>query len=227
MPDFADVRDAVRRGDIAAVQRFLDEGWDVNERENWTGADALCVAAGAGNAEMVELLLRYGADPNTHDNDGYFAYGIVAPRRIRELLLAHGFSWGQWQPTGYPPDTVKQLRVLAPRPVTDSWTETVTNTDLFVEHLLVEVPAPQGRLHIVVDVAGHDGYSATPQQPGTHLHRLTAADATPAQATITVHCEQFVGETYVRLFSPSAVDSLDGARTFWLPPYEMYQVARE
>ena len=208
MPDFSDVRDAVRRGDIAAVQRFLDEGWDVNERENWTGADALCVAAGAGNAEMVELLLRYGADPNTHDNDGYFAYGIVAPRRIRELLLAHGFSWGQWQPTGYPPDTVKQLRVLAPRPVT-------------------EVPAPQGSLHIVVDVAGHDGYSATPQQPGTHLHRLTAADATPAQATITVHCEQFVGETYVRLFSPSAVDSLDGARTFWLPPYEMYQVARE
>ena len=208
MPDFSDVRDAVRRGDTAAVQRFLDEGWDVNERENWTGADALCVAAGAGNAEMVELLLRYGADPNTHDNDGYFAYGIVAPRRIRELLLAHGFSWGQWQPTGYPPDTVKQLRVLAPRPVT-------------------EVPAPQGRLHIVVDVAGHDGYSATPQQPGTHLHRLTAADATPAQATITVHCEQFVGETYVRLFSPSAVDSLDGARTFWLPPYEMYQVARE
>lgn len=222
MPDFDDVRNAVRSGDLAALQRFVGEGWDVNERERWTGADALCLAANAGNAEMVELLLRHGADPNTHDNDGYFAYGVLATRRVRELLLAYGFSWGQWQPTGYPPDTVKQLRVLAPRPVSNTWTETVTNGDLFVEHLLVEVPPPAGRLHVTVQVPGHNGYTATMSRPGTELHRLTASDA--AAATITVTCTEFVGETYVRLFSSSAVDALDGARSFWLPDYAMYRI---
>ena len=80
---------------------------------------------------------------------------------------------------------------------------------------------------VTVTVDGRDRYAAPLTAPGHHCHRLTAADAAPEQATVTVHCEQFVGETYVRLFSSSAVDALDGARTFWLPPYELYQVARE
>jgi hypothetical protein len=227
VPDFADIRDAVRRGDHATLQRFLDEGWDVNERERWTGTNALCLAAHAGNAEMVELLLRHGADPNSCDNDGYFAYGVLTSRRIRELLLAHGFSWGQWQPTGYPPDTVAQLRVLAPRePAADRWTETVTNTDLFVEHIVLELPVPAGTATVSVTLDGRESYTATLARPGHERRRLTAADAAAARATVTVHCDRFVGEIYARLFSSAAVDRLEGARTFWLPDYTMYQVAR-
>lgn len=48
MPDFDDVRDAVRRADLGALERLLAAGWGVNA------------------AEMVDLR---------HGNDGYFAYG--------------------------------------------------------------------------------------------------------------------------------------------------------
>jgi hypothetical protein len=214
VPDFDDVRAAVRRGHLGGLERLLAEGWEVNDSEPWTGANALCEAAYAGNAEMVDLLLRHGADPDSHDNDGYFAYGMRTSRRVRELLLAHGFSAGQWQPTGYAPDTVAQLRVLAPRPVSDTWTEAVTGTDLFVEHVTLDVPGPAGGSTVDVTVDGRAAHAAALSTVG---HRLVGLDS--GRATITVHCDRFVGEFYVRLYSSTAVDRLDGPRSFWLPDY--------
>jgi hypothetical protein len=226
VPDLDDIRDAVRRADLAALQRFLDEGWDVNVREPWSGITALQLAAGADNAELVQFLLRHGADPNSCDDDGYFAYDGTS-RRVRELMLAYGFSWGQWQPTGYAPDTVVQLRVLAPRePVADRWTGTVTNTDLFVEHVVLELPVPAGTATVSVTLDDRESYAATLAQPGHERRRLTTEDAVAARATVTVRCRGFVGEFWVRLFSSAGVDRLDGARTFWLPDYTMFQVAR-
>jgi hypothetical protein len=226
VPDFDDVREAVRRADLAALQRFLDEGWDVNERQHWSGRTALQLAAGADNAYVVEFLLRHGADPNSCDNDGYFAYDGTS-WRVRELMLAYGFSWGQWQPREYATDTVAQLRVLAPRePATGNWTETVTNTGLFVEHIVLELPVPVGAATVSVTLDGRESYTATLAAPGHQCQRLTAGDTAAAQAAVTVHCDRFVGEFYVRLFSSTAVDRLEGARTFWRPDYTTYQVAR-
>lgn len=59
------------------MERLIATGWDVNTVQELTGATALNLAAHAGDAAMVGLLLRHGADPNTQDNDGYYAYGVI------------------------------------------------------------------------------------------------------------------------------------------------------
>ena len=223
MDDFSEIRDLVRRGDVPGMERLIASGWDVNTCQYWTGATALNLAAHAGDAGMVELLLRHGADPNTQDNDGYYAYGVVVRQEIRRLLLAYGFSRAIWQPTIYAPDTVVHLRVLAPRePLTRTWAGTVSNGDLFVEHLLMAVPRPGGRVEVAVALDGRNAYTATLSAPGTTLHRLTEHDGA-ASATVNLTCTEFVGELYVRLFSSAAVDRLEGARSFWLPDLSMYE----
>jgi hypothetical protein len=57
--DFAKV---AGNGDMTAVQLFLDAGMDVNSG----GGAALALAAGRGQAKMVQLLLSKGAKPTSN-----------------------------------------------------------------------------------------------------------------------------------------------------------------
>src|SRR5262245_53753659 len=61
---------AVRNGDAKALQALIDQGADVNAK-NEIGITALWIAAGKGKPEVVELLLGAGADANSRDGIWY------------------------------------------------------------------------------------------------------------------------------------------------------------
>ena len=61
--------EAVRRVDIAALQRLIAQRVDVNRREP-DGSTPLLWATYVGNGEAVTLLLNAGADPNTANLNG-------------------------------------------------------------------------------------------------------------------------------------------------------------
>ena len=60
---------AIHKNQSAAVATLLEAGADPNQRASG-GSTALIMAAGYGYAEMVRLLLVYGADPRMVDRNG-------------------------------------------------------------------------------------------------------------------------------------------------------------
>jgi ankyrin repeat protein len=62
-----DLLEAVRRGDVAAVQAALDAGVPVDHPFRYERT-ALSFATARGNVEVVRLLLERGADPNKKDS---------------------------------------------------------------------------------------------------------------------------------------------------------------
>jgi hypothetical protein len=82
----------VRRGDVAAVDRAISSGWDVNRDDGFSATTALLVACEADRADVVALLLGHGADPNVRHRDNWNCYDSSRSRRVRELLVAHGFD---------------------------------------------------------------------------------------------------------------------------------------
>ena len=85
--------EAVRKGDVAAVQAALDRGADVNAKFRY-GSTALFKAAERGHAPVVKLLLERGADVKVKDT----FYGATAMTwaldndhfEIVKMLLAKG-----------------------------------------------------------------------------------------------------------------------------------------
>ncbi len=66
--------DAVIEGDVSKVSKIIEEDIDINlldTRTKKTGRTALNWAAWYGNLEMIELLLRYGAQINLANKSGY------------------------------------------------------------------------------------------------------------------------------------------------------------
>jgi outer membrane protein assembly factor BamB len=61
---------AVRNGDVKAVKAALDQGADVNSK-NEIGVTALWIAASKGKLEVVDALLESGADVNARDGIWY------------------------------------------------------------------------------------------------------------------------------------------------------------
>ncbi len=96
-------REAVARGDVAAVRGLIDQGVPV-DAEDRDGESALFLAARDGDAAMVRLLLERGADPNRSDARGRTPMTMAATRSIRpgwsaddevaRLLLAAGGRYG-------------------------------------------------------------------------------------------------------------------------------------
>jgi len=83
---------AAYTGDLAAVQACLEQGVDVNARDQW-GRTALYLAAEKGHKEVVELLLEHGADVNAKDTRNRTALLYPAEKghkEVVELLLEHG-----------------------------------------------------------------------------------------------------------------------------------------
>jgi ankyrin repeat protein len=67
-----ELADAAGAGDAEAVARLLDEGRDPDFRDLPRGGKtALMLAAAAGHASVVELLLRRGASPSLSDRDSH------------------------------------------------------------------------------------------------------------------------------------------------------------
>ena len=82
---------AVREGALAAAQRLVAAGADVDDADAW-GVSAVVLAAHAGHVEVVEFLLAQGADPSA-EAAGFSALHPAVMRRDARLvasLLAHG-----------------------------------------------------------------------------------------------------------------------------------------
>ena len=62
---------AARTGVVASVALLIEAGANVNERESWRGQSALMWAAGEGNLEVVELLVRNNADIAARSERGF------------------------------------------------------------------------------------------------------------------------------------------------------------
>lgn len=94
----AQLIDAVRKSDIAAVKTLLEKGAGANAKYRYDRS-VLSIAADRGNIEIVKLLLDRGADPNSKDT----FYGATAMTwavsknhvDVVRLLLAKGADAGR------------------------------------------------------------------------------------------------------------------------------------
>ncbi len=64
---------AVKSERVSAVKKILDQGVDVNLKDDVLGNTALSHAVFAGNMEMIKMLLNHGSDPHIENNRGYNA----------------------------------------------------------------------------------------------------------------------------------------------------------
>ena len=81
---------AAQEGDVATLERLLDQGWAVDSRDKY-GGTALHWAAGKGRVQSVELLLQRNADAHARLYKG--------GGRGRYVLRAHCMCPGRRRPT--------------------------------------------------------------------------------------------------------------------------------
>ena len=83
---------AVKKGEVAGVKKLLEEGLDVNARDEFAETP-LHWAARIGDVRMAELLIKYGGDINARNNAENtplhvaVAYGNLD---MAEFLINHG-----------------------------------------------------------------------------------------------------------------------------------------
>jgi ankyrin repeat protein len=85
--------DAARKGDLKQIQKLLDSGVDVNQRDK-TGFTALHWAAMANRKEVAELLIQKKADINAREFQFKLSpLGVAQSRGFKdmaELLIKNG-----------------------------------------------------------------------------------------------------------------------------------------
>ena len=88
-----DLLDAARKGDLERVQKLLDSGADVNQRDT-TGFTALHWTAMTNKQEVAKLLIRKGADINAREFEYKLSpLGVAQSRGFRdmaEFLIKNG-----------------------------------------------------------------------------------------------------------------------------------------
>lgn len=82
---------------VAAARSLLDRGADVDSQGTYVlggpSTSALMRAAENGYVQLLELLVKYGADVNLRDDDGLTALHMAHPsKQTIELLVSHGAS---------------------------------------------------------------------------------------------------------------------------------------
>ncbi|MGD0784821.1 MAG: ankyrin repeat domain-containing protein [Sedimentisphaerales bacterium] len=88
VPDVnAQLIQAAKAGDLAAVQKSLDSGANINAKRSSDGTTALIWAALNGRKEVVQLLLDKGADANTASNDGLTALKAAKYAGNSDIIL--------------------------------------------------------------------------------------------------------------------------------------------
>lgn len=99
--------DAAMRGNQRAV-KFLIEEMGANPHASCAcphHKTALHYAAECGHDEVVELLLKYGAQPNILDSRNYTALDVAKTKKIKKLLISRGGQPG----SRVPRNTTQQL----------------------------------------------------------------------------------------------------------------------
>lgn len=89
--------EAVVRGDLAALQRTIEAGADVDQREPAGGSTPLIAAALFGQPEAAKALIDAGADVDARNNDGSTALitaALMARTEIVRALLDAGANPG-------------------------------------------------------------------------------------------------------------------------------------
>lgn len=74
---YANIYEAVRADDLAAVKSFLKNGVNVNEKDN-EGKTPLHYAAAYASRELVQFLIEQGADINARDGKGRTPMSVAA-----------------------------------------------------------------------------------------------------------------------------------------------------
>jgi hypothetical protein len=69
----------VLSGDVKAVQKAIDDGGDVNAKNEY-GISALWIVCGKDNFEVIETLVKHGADVNARDDIWYMTLLSAAAR---------------------------------------------------------------------------------------------------------------------------------------------------
>jgi ankyrin repeat protein/L-ascorbate metabolism protein UlaG (beta-lactamase superfamily) len=90
-----EIHEAVRLGDLAAVQRLVAADRSVLAAKDSGGSPPLNIAAQIGNLEMTKLLLDLGADVTLGDNENSNALhvgAIGANPAVVDLLIAKGID---------------------------------------------------------------------------------------------------------------------------------------
>ncbi|MGL5721513.1 MAG: ankyrin repeat domain-containing protein [Brevinema sp.] len=104
-----DFHRAVELNMVPEVMKMVNEGADVNAKDRM-GYTALHIASWNGNNELVEYLLRLGANPNVITPSGNTPLKFASPS-VRRLLL----QYGAFEPTT-PPTAIFIERAVAPAP---------------------------------------------------------------------------------------------------------------
>lgn len=94
----APIHDAAKKGDVGEVRRLLDEGADVNIKNDGgsTPLESAMLADKGYNIEVVKLLLEHGADVNIRDMWGGTAFSCclrnpgAVQREVFDLLIQKG-----------------------------------------------------------------------------------------------------------------------------------------
>lgn len=77
---------AVQFNNVEAINWLLDNGVPANDKVPKTGATALTTAIRENRAELVDLLLNRGADPNVRGQDWPVCMAVKQPAILRRLL---------------------------------------------------------------------------------------------------------------------------------------------
>lgn len=80
---------AIQGENISSVKNILDQGIDVNEKDDLLGNTALSHAVFTRNIKIIKMLLDHGADPHVKNNRGYNAIDaskVMGNAEIIELL---------------------------------------------------------------------------------------------------------------------------------------------
>jgi ankyrin repeat protein len=80
---------ALKQGDTKQLQKLIDRGFDINTKFPY-GLSMLHSAAYYGSPEIVELLLKNGADVNAQNEDGLTVLCCSANAEVMAVLLRHG-----------------------------------------------------------------------------------------------------------------------------------------
>ncbi|MDD5090329.1 MAG: ankyrin repeat domain-containing protein [Candidatus Wallbacteria bacterium] len=88
---------AAAKGHKRTVQLLLDQGMDINGKDDRSGATALFYAAASGHTDVVKLLLELGADDSIRNNAGKLAIEMAVAKKQEEIVKLMDKEGKYWQ----------------------------------------------------------------------------------------------------------------------------------